>query len=392
MPVEDVPSTVEEWSAAVLAEGIESRPLEKIADDGSFSGSTMGFRPFLQLRPLWLEELKPRDAHRELQAAGLVSSEDLKLAGALQHRMLQSDKNQARGLLQGLVKVKSFIETLAALYGKKKMTPLSILNNECGGDTFGAFASTLYHLSNLRSIKPPEGQTGNDYSPKVVAPDRPRNMNTAASPPRPDYSQPVGEPMDVDSSFSTELDSSPSGESQGSPSVQLQIRRAARNAQASGADKTEDTVSPTAQAQAPAPAESAESAEAAPRPVPRPLIEGRTEYEIQTSHFFFSFMAATYLQIFPFHRNPVVSARPEERGYHLCRDGRLGDGPEARWRLYTSRPDGSFRAADGKPFAYFELKPFKRMPSAKRTIQFEETAEMAAIIYREAVQGLSTFV
>ena len=41
---------------------------------------------------------------------------------------------------------------------------------------------------------------------------------------------------------------------------------------------------------------------------------------------------------------------------------------------------------NGQAFAYLELKPFPRYNAPKLNIRFEETAEMAAIIYQEAVQ------
>jgi hypothetical protein len=435
-----IPKDLATWQQCVESEQITHRALNQIADDKAFSGSNIPYKSFLQLRAIWPSELDPSGARKTLQTAGLFTPDDADLAEKL---VYGAGLNRRRGLDQ----LDAFLKHIA-----KGETAMSLKtppqSSKCGGEDFGAFAAPL---QNLRLLCPKRKVVSDRviYTPKIhmnrgfqwfaeeegeqdldkISELDLNNSSVAYMTPLLGASE---EPMSDIEEFISDIDivDEKRPGTPDIPLVQVQYCKMMRQAQAlnDGSARARGAIegkhtNPAAQQEPDSPAiPNLTLYSLQPQSHPSRFPLGRTDYEVQTSNFFFSFLSALQAHIFPLFSVPPIVAFPEECCHEFgwlpsdlppavasmtttaktttttttTTNQPLQQPQHRRGCLYVACPDGAFHRQeswdDGLRFAYFELKPFRRQGANWALIAKEETAMMAAILYQELRISKDRFV
>ncbi|KAF3799133.1 hypothetical protein GCG54_00015315 [Colletotrichum gloeosporioides] len=404
-----LPETVYAWQSQVRAVGIANAKLGDIKADGHFSGSTIPYKAFLQLRAVWLPLKEGAAAPADLETAGFFNRTDRDLATSC------LDANHSR--------LENFFATVEASnhdrrpqdpfpvtpsLGKARLGPLS------QADDLGMFVPAFTSWQRLKPIGktqgPPEGMP--NFTPKVtirsnstlqenllLQPVSRLDLTGAKSqlPPR------SADELIADMCANISLSDT---------SVDIDTpSKPARGGRPGATGQREQPVPAPPAMEGGDPAEPlSERVDAVPAPehadsdAPAPLVRpGRTEYEVQTSHFFVTYADTLLAHALSVSISNHLSIVPEERPYgfgkaaippvpegEAAAPSSSGASRSRRQRphLFVACPDGAAYVNLGdrlrKAFLHFELKPFRRDGSAKALdICREETAEIAAILYQE---------
>ncbi|KAF0315825.1 hypothetical protein GQ607_016936 [Colletotrichum asianum] len=405
-----LPETVHAWQCQARAEGIANAKLGDIKADGHFSGSTIPHRAFLQLRAVWLEPKEGAAAPADIETAGFFNRTDRDLAISC------LDANHSR--------FGNFIATVeASNHGRlpedsSSQDPFPVtpslgkarLDSPSQADDLGMFGPAFTSWQRLKPIGktqgPPKGMP--NFTPKVMIrfnstlqenlllqPVSRLDLTGAKSqlPPRiaDDLIEDMFSMSLSDTSFAIDTPSKPARGGRPGATGQREQPVPAMPAM-EGGDPAEP---PNERVDAVPVLELADSD--APAPLVRLL---RTEYEVQTSHFFVTYADTLLTHALSISFSNHLSIVPEEQRYGFGKAAipPVPEGEAAapsssetgkkRPYLFVACPDGAAYVNLGprlrKAFLHFELKPFRKDGSAKAlNICREETAEMAAILYQE---------
>ncbi|KAI8305630.1 hypothetical protein K4K59_012083 [Colletotrichum sp. SAR11_240] len=400
-----LPDTVYDWQCQVRAEGIANAKLGDIKADGHFSGSTIPHKAFLQLRAVWLPSKEGAAAPADLETAGFFNRTDRDLATSC------LDANHSR--------LENFFATVeASNHGRlpedsSSQDPFPVtpsLGKARLGDDLGMFGPAF---TSWRRLKPIGGSQGPgegmpNFTPNVtmgfdstlqenllLQPVSRLDLTGAKSQRPPQTADDLITDMLANMSWS---DTSSDIDTPSKP---------ARGGRPGATGQRGQPVPAMPAMEGGDPAEPLnERVDAVPVPeladsdAPAPLVRlGRTEYEVQTSHFFVTYADTLLSHALSIWFSNSLSIVPEEQQYGFGKAAipPVPEGEAAapsssgtgrrRPYLFVACPDGAAYVNldhGRKAFLHFELKPFRRDRSAKALhIYREETAEMAAILYQE---------
>ncbi|CAI0646412.1 unnamed protein product [Colletotrichum noveboracense] len=401
-----LPDTVHAWQCQVRAEGIANAKLGDIKADGHFSGSTIPHRAFLQLRAIWLPSKEGAAAPADLETAGFFNRTDRDLATSC------LDANHSR--------LENFLSTVeASNHDRRPQDPFPVtpslgkarLGSPSQADDLGMFGPAFTSWQRLKPIGktqgPPKGMP--NFTPKVmirVDPTLQENLLlqpvsrldlTGAKSQLPpqnaeDLIEDIFASMSLsETSFDIDTPSKPPRGGRPGATGQREQPVPAMPAMEGG-----DPAEPLNERVNAVPV-----LELADSDAPAPLVRLlRTEYEVQTSHFFVTYADTLLTHALSISFSNHLSIVPEEQRYGFGKAAipPVPEGEAAapsssgtggrRPYLFVACPDGAAYVNLGdklrKAFLHFELKPFRRDGSAKAlNICREETAEMAAILYQE---------
>ncbi|KAF9869489.1 hypothetical protein CkaCkLH20_13027 [Colletotrichum karsti] len=412
-----LPGTVDAWLCEVRAEGIASAKLGDIKADKHFSGSTIPHKAFLQLRAIWLPAKESSTAPADLEAADFFNNTDRELAtSCLDAHPLQ---------------LQNFFATVESSYPDRNVmdpflpaTPIlgkARLGTPPKTDDLGMFGPAFTSWRRLKPFSRPQRSRGemSHFTPKVMMGfDHALQENLLMQPvSRLDLNKTKLQPRqpETPTAGGNHLADDLIAEILGNMSLDKVVEdldtptKPTRGSRPAGTGQQRQHVSSSAAVHDTVPAKPAnEKVDNVPlhetEDFDAPAVRlGRTEYEVQTSHFFVTYADTLLAHALSLSFSNCLSIVPEERQYGFGEAATLpvpkeetaapsssGAVRKKRQRscLFVACPDGAAYVkpdhGSRKAFLHFELKPFRRDGSARAlTICREETAEIAAILYQE---------
>ncbi|GKT81988.1 hypothetical protein ColTof4_14411 [Colletotrichum tofieldiae] len=379
------------WAAAVDAVKIGNAPLRHVSlgdmSARSFSGSTIPHATCLQLRALWPPARRPYQARADLELDD--DSGTLPLFNS-------DDASLAESLLDNSPRLDHFLSVMALRDGPDDddpfppSTPIVSRSTLRNADKLGMFGPSVTSWRRLRLFQEAPREQRLLFTPKA-RPGPAAQFLLSHNVSKLDLKKPVQQaPSDGEDHSSSDTEDGSSASlwtsferlalSPCSPSVTTK-RNAATSAPA------REQPSGAGLLATPQPSLAAAVSQ------PRRVYSGRTEYEVQTSHFFVTYVDTLLSHALSLDLVNHISVVPQEKRYKFGTQAN----PEASTSgqkdcLFVACPDGAIYANLGpgrrKAYMFFELKPFRRDQMARgRLICREETAEMAAIMYEEYVAG-----